>query len=164
MTPATRRPAAPPATLVPIGIGLLDAVMALEVRAYAYPWSRGNFVDSLAAGYLMRALVADDGTLLGYLVAMAGPDEWHLLNITVSPDHQGLRLAVRLLDALHARAESTGAAWVWLEVRPSNARARALYARRGYEQVGLRRGYYPDAGGRREDALVLRRAVGEAPR
>jgi ribosomal-protein-alanine N-acetyltransferase len=154
-------------TLQPMVLSMLDAVMAIEVRAYPFPWSRGNFVDSIAAGYLTRCLFDDDGELLGYLVAMAGFEEWHLLNVTVSPDHQGRGLAQRLLRDLETHAGSTGAEWIWLEVRPSNQRARALYARYGFESMGVRRDYYPDAGGRREDALVLRcpvrgRAGGEA--
>ena len=115
--------------LLPMGVQLLDAVMAIEVRAYPFPWSRGNFVDSIAAGYLTRCLV--------------------------SPEHQGRGLARQLMQALREHAETEGADCLWLEVRPSNHRARALYARLGYAQVGVRRDYYPDAGGRREDALVL---------
>lgn len=156
MTPA-------PATLVPMTVPLLDAVMAIEVRAYPFPWSRGNFVDSIAAGYLTCCLVDDDGVLLGYLVAMAGFEEWHLLNVTVSPDHQGRGLAQRLLRALEDHARASAATWIWLEVRPSNGRARALYARWGFEEVGVRRDYYPDGGGRREDALVLRCPVRGRP-
>jgi ribosomal-protein-alanine N-acetyltransferase len=141
--------------LLPMGVQLLDAVMAIEVRAYPFPWSRGNFVDSIAAGYLTRCLVSPEGELLGYLVAMAGFREWHLLNVTVSPEHQVRGLARQLMQALREHAETEGADCLWLEVRPSNHRARALYARLGYAQVGVRRDYYPDAGGRREDALVL---------
>ena len=141
--------------LLPMGVQLLDAVMAIEVRAYPFPWSRGNFVDSIAAGYLTRCLVSPQGELIGYLVAMSGFREWHLLNVTVAPEHQGRGLARRLMQALREHAQDDGAECLWLEVRPSNARARALYERLGYAQVGVRRDYYPDAGGRREDALVL---------
>lgn len=156
-----KRPAPPPIrpedlTVVPMGVALLDAVMSIEVRAYSFPWSRGNFVDAIASGYLTHCLVAPDGQLLGYQVAMAGVDEWHLLNVTVAPEHQGRGLALHLLRLLADHARSTRAEWLWLEVRPSNGRARDLYARFGFEQVGVRRDYYPDGGGRREDALVLR--------
>jgi [ribosomal protein S18]-alanine N-acetyltransferase len=143
-------------TWLPMAVQLLEAVMAIEVRAYAFPWSRANFVDSLAAGHLTHCLVAPDGELLAYQVAMAGFEEWHLLNVTVSPDHQGRGLATQLLHRLIDHARSTGAEWLWLEVRPSNARARRLYAHLGFEQVGVRKGYYPDGRGQREDALVLR--------
>lgn len=142
--------------LLPMAVQLLDAVMAIEVRAYSFPWSRANFVDSIAAGHLTQCLVSPEGELLAYQVAMAGFEEWHLLNVTVSPDHQGHGLATQLLHGLIDHARSTGAAWLWLEVRPSNARARRLYAHLGFEQVGVRKGYYPDGRGQREDALVLR--------
>lgn len=142
--------------LLPMGLPLLDAVLAIEVRVYSFPWSRANFIDSLAAGHLTHCLVAPDGELLAYQVAMAGFEEWHLLNVTVSPDHQGRGLATQLLHRLIGHARGTGAAFLWLEVRPSNARARRLYAHLGFEQVGVRKGYYPDGRGQREDALVLR--------
>ncbi|WP_310461730.1 ribosomal protein S18-alanine N-acetyltransferase [Sphaerotilus sp.] len=143
-------------TLLPMAVQLLDAVVGIEVRAYPFPWSRANFVDSIAAGHLTHCLVAPDGELLGYQVAMAGFEEWHLLNVTISPDHQGRGLATQLLHRLIDHARSTGAEWLWLEVRPSNVRARRLYAHLGFAEIGVRRGYYPDAAGRREDALVLR--------
>jgi ribosomal-protein-alanine N-acetyltransferase len=143
-------------TLLPMAVQLLDAVVGIEVRAYPFPWSRANFVDSIAAGHLTHCLVAPDGELLGYQVAMAGFEEWHLLNVTISPDHEGRGLATQLLHRLIDHARSTGAEWLWLEVRPSNVRARRLYAHLGFAEIGVRRGYYPDAAGRREDALVLR--------
>jgi ribosomal-protein-alanine N-acetyltransferase len=143
-------------TLLPMAVQLLDAVLAIEVRAYSFPWSRANFVDSIAAGHLTQCLLSPEGELLAYQVAMAGFEEWHLLNVTVSPDHQGHGLATQLLHGLIDHARSTDAEWLWLEVRPSNARARRLYAHLGFEQVGVRKGYYPDGRGQREDALVLR--------
>lgn len=142
----------------------LDAVMAIEVQVYSFPWSRGNFIDALSAGYLMLGRFDATGHLQAYMVAMAGFEEWHLLNLSVAPDHQGQGLALGLLRQLIAHARATASPCLWLEVRPSNARARAVYARFGFEQIGLRRGYYPDAGGQREDALVLRRLLNlEAP-
>ena len=146
----------PMPTLLPMAVQMLDAVMGIEGRAYPFPWSRANFVDSIAAGHLTHCLVAPDGELLGYQVAMAGFEEWHLLNVTISPDHEGRGLATQLLHRLIDHARSTGAEWLWLEVRPSNVRARRLYAHLGFAEIGVRRGYYPDAAGRREDALVLR--------
>jgi len=149
-------------TLVPMTVAHLDAVMGIEVRAYPFPWSRGNFVDSIASDYLAQCLVAPDGELLAYQVAMAGFEEWHLLNVAVSPEHQGRGLARWLLNHLVDHARGTGAEWLWLEVRPSNTRARQLYARFGFEAVGVRPGYYPAAGGQREDARVLRFPLREA--
>lgn len=142
-------------TLLPMHAAHLDAVMAIEVGAYAFPWSRGNFVDSLAAGYDARVLYDDQGEILGYFVAMAGVDEMHLLNITVAPAawHQGH--ARFMLGALADLCRQRQAHQLWLEVRESNERARAIYRRHGFAEVGKRRGYYPAAHGRREDAVVM---------
>lgn len=132
----------------------LDAVTRIEASAYSFPWTRGNFIDSLAAGYLAEVLEDETGQLLGYFIAMAGVDEMHLLNITVAPACQGQGLGRLMLDALANHARERGMASLWLEVRESNQRARMLYQRLGYAEVGLRRGYYP-AAGRREDAIVM---------
>src|SRR5262249_49130432 len=93
-TPDAWQPAEP--VLRAITLELLDTVLAIEVEAYTFPWTRGNFVDALAAGYVMRALVVPGGPLVGYYVAMPGVDEMHLLNVTVSPLHQGQGHARRL--------------------------------------------------------------------
>jgi ribosomal-protein-alanine N-acetyltransferase len=134
----------------------LDAVLAIENRAYEFPWTRGNFIDSLAAGYGAHTLRAADGALWAYCVAMAGVQEMHLLNLTVAPQLQHRGLARGLLDELVAQSRADGALWLWLEVRESNRRAREVYRRYGFVQVGWRRGYYPAAAGAREDACVLR--------
>lgn len=141
----------------------LDAVVAVEARAYSWPWSRGNFVDTLAAGHIAEVLEDRDAGLLGYFVAMTGVDELHLLNVTVAPEWQGRGHGSALLEAVIEHGRQLGLAALWLEVRLSNHRARALYARRGFAEVGLRRAYYPAAGGR-EDAVVMRLALtGEGP-
>ena len=141
----------------------LDAVLAIEARAYGWPWTRGNFIDTLAAGYLAEVLEDRDAGLLGYFVAMTGVDEIHLLNVTVAPAWQGQGYGSGLLDAVEAHGRDRGLAALWLEVRQSNRRARALYARRGFTEVSVRRGYYP-AAGRREDAVVMRLPLlGEVP-
>ena len=139
----------------PMTVGALDGVLALEAEVYPFPWSRGNFVDSLAAGYPAQVLVDGDGALLGYFVAMAGVDEMHLLNITVAPAVQGRGHARVLIDALTALCRAQRARELWLEVREGNARARAMYAHLGFAQVGVRKGYYPAPLGRREDAVVM---------
>lgn len=149
----------PQPTLRPIGVTDLDAVMAIEQRAYSFPWTRGNFIDSLAAGYAAQMLLDGDGRPIGYFVAMPGVDEMHLLNVTVDPHWQGRGLSHLLMDAVDACCAERRAAMLWLEVRASNARARHLYARRGFSEVGLRRGYYPAAQGQREDAVVMSKKV-----
>ena len=132
----------------------LDAVVAIEHQAYSHPWSRGNFLDSIQAGYHLRALMGGE-TLLGYYVAMEGVEEVHLLNITVNPEFQRQGYGRLLLDALHVWARQQQAQWCWLEVRAGNTRAMQVYERYGYRRVGLRKGYYPDHDGRREDAVVM---------
>ena len=138
----------------PLTDARLDEVMAIEQSAYAHPWSRGNFSDSVRSGYQAQLLVAGD-TLLGYFVAMKGVDEVHLLNITVAPDHQGQGWGRVMLDALAIWSRGQGAQWLWLEVRVSNQRALQIYERHGYRRVGERKGYYPAGQGRREDAVVM---------
>jgi [ribosomal protein S18]-alanine N-acetyltransferase len=137
----------------------LDAVVALEHSVYGFPWSRGNFSDSMAAGYWMHTLVSGDA-LAGYGVMQRGVGESHLLNITVAPAWQGQGWGRLMLDAMVACCQERGDENLWLEVRPSNARARQVYARYGFAEVGLRRGYYPAAGSQREDALVLKLGLG----
>lgn len=137
----------------------LDEVLAIEQQAYPFPWTRGNFIDSLAVAHpawLLRA--PDDGALWGYYVAMGGVEEMHLLNITVAPAQQGRGLAWRLLDHLDQQARAGGALQLWLEVRDSNVRARQVYERNGFVAVGHRKAYYPAAQGR-EDAVVMCRAL-----
>ena len=138
----------------PLSEARLDAVLAIEQTAYAQPWSRGNFADSLRAGYQAQLLMADDA-ILGYFIAMKGVDEVHLLNITVAPDHQGQGWGRVMLDALAIWSRGQGAQWLWLEVRVSNQRALQIYERHGYRRVGERKGYYPAGHGRREDAVVM---------
>ena len=140
----------------------LEAVARIEQSTYAQPWSQGNFADSLKAGYqaqLLTAGVPPQVELLGYFVAMKGVDEVHLLNITVAPAHQHQGWAVVMLEALVIWARGEGAKWLWLEVRVSNARAKAVYERFGFGQVGTRRNYYPATAAEREDAIVMSLAL-----
>lgn len=134
----------------------LDRVMQVEVRAYSFPWSRGNFQDSLKSGYVAELLEASAELLLGYYVAMPGVDELHLLNITVVPDFQHCGQGRALLDRLEWQARQHAFSSIWLEVRASNTRARYLYGARGFVEQGVRRGYYPAGGLRREDAVVMK--------
>jgi len=133
----------------------LTEVMAVERQAYPMPWTHGNFVDSLAAGYPAEVLRGPRAELLGYWVAMPGVDEMHLLNITVAPAWQGRGLAIVMLDRLVAECRRRGLTQLWLEVRISNERAREVYRRYGMAEVGKRRAYYPVAQGPREDAILM---------
>ena len=144
----------PEARLEPLNEALLDDVLRVEQRAYSHPWTRGNFVDSLKAGYQVMTLMGGD-TVLGYFVAMEGVEEVHLLNITVAPEFQGQGWAVLMLDALSVWSRGRGAHWLWLEVRASNNRAQQVYERYGYRRVGEHKNYYPGHSGHREDAVVM---------
>lgn len=138
----------------PLTEARVDQVVAVESQAYDHPWTRGNFLDSLRSGYQAQVLGAN-GEVLGYFVAMKGVDEVHLLNITVAPAFQGQGWGRVMLDALALWARGQGAQWLWLEVRVSNTRAQRIYERHGFRRVGERKGYYPGAAGKREDAVVM---------
>ena len=140
-------------------VAQLDAVLAIEVQAYPFPWTRGNFIDSLAAGYLARVLVGEDGELIGYFVAMPGFEEMHLLNVTVAAHQEGRGHARRLLAELYSLSSSFAATAIWLEVRETNMRARGLYLREGFVEAGRRRDYYPAPAGQREDAILMTRPL-----
>lgn len=131
----------------------LDSVAALEASIQTFPWSRGNFADSLVAGHSVWVCRLA-GDLIGFSVIMRVLDEAHLLNIGVCRCYQGQGYGARMLRHAMANALQHGARKLFLEVRPSNERAVELYRHFGFNQIGLRRGYYPAAIGR-EDALVF---------
>ncbi len=139
----------------PMTVATLDGVMALEEAVYPFPWTRGNFLDSLASGYTAWTLNRVEGDLVGYCVAMFGADEMHLLNITVAPAWRRRGHARRLFDQLVAACRQRSADRLWLEVRESNLTAREVYRRLGFAAAGMRRGYYPAPAGTREDAIVM---------
>lgn len=131
----------------------LEAISRIELSAYAYPWTFGIFRDCLAAGYECWVLERS-AEIIGYGVLSVGGGEAHILNLCVAPAEQGRghgrRLLARLLDlARWHRSER-----VFLEVRPSNATAIALYESAGFNEIGKRPNYYPGKRGR-EDALVM---------
>ncbi len=132
-------------------------VVAIERAAYQFPWSEGIFRDCLRVGYLCR-VVTVDRQVLAYGVMSFGAGEAHILNLCVSEAYRCRGVGKRLLGALMERAAAAGMAEAFLEVRPSNTAAIRLYLALGFEQVGMRRGYYQAVGGR-EDAAVLKRVL-----
>lgn len=137
----------------------LDAVIEIEDAVYSHPWTRGNFSDSLKAGYHCATLRTSDasrtpGELLGYFVLLIAVGEAHLLNLSVSAARQRQGIGSGLLREVLRLGREGEARHVFLEVRPSNAAAIALYAGFGFKHIAERPGYYPAHGGR-EDALVL---------
>ncbi|MDI6749106.1 MAG: ribosomal protein S18-alanine N-acetyltransferase [Rhodocyclaceae bacterium] len=142
-------------SFVPMTPEDIDAVLAIEEAVQEFPWTRGNFLDALAAGY--DAWVMREGDrLIGFAVLMYAVDEAHLLVIGIAPDRQRAGRGRALLEFLAARARTAGMTRLLLEVRPSNLLAVAFYRQAGFVEIGRRRAYYPAREGR-EDAIVMAR-------
>ena len=134
--------------------GDLDTVMTIEQRAYPFPWTRGIFADCLASGY--SAWVLEQGAqIIGYGVLSVAADEAHVLNVCVDPLVQSRGHGRLLLRTLLHSARNQNAQRVFLEVRPSNPNAIALYQSEGFNEIGRRPRYYPAANNGREDAIVM---------
>lgn len=131
----------------------LDAVMAIENVIYTHPWTRGNFADSLDAGSHCWVLEFN-AALVGYAVLNVAAGEAHLLNLSIAAPSQRRGLGRTFLMYVFDFIVKNKVAALFLEVRVSNAAARALYAQAGFREIGMRRGYYPSYVGR-EDAIVL---------
>ncbi|QWD86106.1 ribosomal protein S18-alanine N-acetyltransferase [Polynucleobacter asymbioticus] len=159
-------------SFLPMTVADLDSVLAIESVSHIHPWTKGNFSDSLAAGhwaYCVRPQLSDavkgsylDPEILwAYCILFPAVDELHLLNITVSPKLRRLGIGVKMMNAIEGVAAQQNMPRIILEVRPSNESALKLYQSLGYEQIGLRKNYYPVdiASGLREDALVLAKSI-----
>ena len=139
--------------LAPMREADLPEVLGAESAIYSHPWTRGNFADSLRAGYECWTW-RSGSDLVGYFVLLVAASEAHLLNLSIAAAWQKKGYGSALLREAMRIGRAGGARNLFLEVRPSNAAAKALYQRFGFRQVSLRRGYYPMNDGR-EDALVL---------
>ncbi len=137
----------------PMQLNDLDAIMAIEPYIYPYPWTRGNFSDSLNSGYSAWVLLRNE-VIIGYALVMMVLDEAHLLNLSIAKDHQKQGLGRVLLEHMIDIAKNNQAANMFLEVRPSNISAIALYENMGFNEMAIRRGYYPAKNGR-EDAVLM---------
>lgn len=133
--------------------GDLDHVLENEVRSYQFPWTRGNFSDCLAARHECRLLLRD-AHVIGHGILALGPAEAHLLNVCVRRDEQGRGHGRALVTHMLERAKVRGAEMIFLEVRPSNLVAIGLYRSLGFNEIGVRHGYYPTQAGH-EDAQVM---------
>ena len=131
----------------------LDEVTAIERAVYSHPWTRGNFVDSLNAGYHCSTYRVGS-ELVGYFIMIIAVGEAHLLNLSVAAARQRQGVGSALLEEAMRTARERDAKHLFLEVRPSNAPALALYSAFSFRRIGERRGYYPAEQGR-ENALVL---------
>jgi ribosomal-protein-alanine N-acetyltransferase len=135
----------------------LPEVAVIEQTSYVFPWSENIFRDCLRVGYTCRALDLA-GQIIGYGVMSLGAGEAHVLNVCVREQFRNVGFGRRLLEHLLERASAAGVAEAFLEVRPSNLSAIRLYQHMGFEQIGIRRGYYQAPDGR-EDAIVLKREI-----
>lgn len=135
----------------------VERVMEIEQQAYPYPWTRGIFSDCLRVGYDCWCLVLGRETA-GYCVLTHAAGETHLLNLCIAPDWQRRGFGEILLDHAVRRSAEQGSAVIFLEVRPSNPAAIALYRNHGFSVIGRRPDYYSADQGR-EDAIVMKRTV-----
>jgi [ribosomal protein S18]-alanine N-acetyltransferase len=143
--------------LRPMTASDLDAIMAIERVNFPFPWTEGNFKDSMNSGYM--CLVMEQGKqLMGYAVLMMVLDEAHLLNISVAQSHQGQGWGRYLLVQMMEMGREKGGLNMFLEVRPSNHSALGLYESMGFNEMGIRPGYYPAHNGR-EDAVLMGMAL-----
>lgn len=141
----------------PMRVGDLAGVVGVERASYGYPWSRRIFEDCMEVGYC--CLVAEaEGVVLGHGIMLVRAGEAHVLNLCVDPSYRRRGIAAHMLDELIDIALQSGARTAFLEVRPSNPGAIALYERAGFHEVGRRPDYYPAPFGR-EDAVVMAREL-----
>jgi ribosomal-protein-alanine N-acetyltransferase len=159
-------------SFMPMQAADLDEVLKIESVSHIHPWTKGNFSDSLAAGHwaycirsqadqMVKGSYLDPAVLWAYCILFPAVDELHLLNITVSPHLRKLGLGKRMMAAIEGVAAQQKMPRIILEVRPTNTAALALYQHLGYEQIGVRKNYYPAnlGTGMREDALVMAKSI-----
>jgi len=140
-------------SLRPMRMDDLDAIMQIEPTIYSHPWTRGNFGDSLNSGYSAWILESED-KMIGYALMMMVMDEAHLLNLSIAKPLQKQGLGRYLLEHMLKIAKKHKAANMFLEVRPSNISAIALYENMGFCEMAVRRGYYPAINGREDGVLM----------
>lgn len=137
----------------------LERLMPIEVQAYPYPWSLGIFQDCLRHSNMYHAYIYEfNQEILAYCVLSIAVGELHILNITVAPQQQNQGLGRRLLATAEQLGRSLGAQDCFLEVRPSNTRAIRLYLSQGFNEIGLRKNYYPSKNGR-ESAILMAKTL-----
>ena len=159
-------------SFLPMQSADLDEVLKIEAVSHIHPWTKGNFSDSLAAGHwaycvrpqvdqVVKGSYLDPRVLWAYCILFPAVDELHLLNITVSPQLRKLGIGKRMMAAIEGVSAQQKIPRIILEVRPTNTAAVTLYQKLGYEQIGVRKNYYPvnSETGKREDALVMAKSI-----
>ena len=140
----------------------LVSVSDIERRSYDFPWSHGVFRDCLLAGYV--CLVLDRGDqVIGYSILSVAAAEAHILNLCVDPGFRSLGYGERLLNQIIDRARYAEVEAIFLEVRPSNANALALYRKKGFRKIAKRPAYYQSKQGREDADVLSLKIVGEGP-
>lgn len=139
---------------LPMTAADIEPVWSIEKLAYPFPWTKNNFEDVLKCNYIANCVYLNQ-QLVGYFIAMSVIDEWHLLNLCVTPAFQQRGLGKKILAKAHDYGRLKHASIAILEVRKSNLSAQKLYFRFGYELIGCRANYYQANNGKREDALVM---------
>lgn len=147
----------PPYFLRPMSREDLDDIMSIENVIYDFPWTRQIFMDCLRVGYLCQ-VVEVDGDIVGYCIMSVGASEAHVLNLCISGHYRRIGLGRKLLSHMLVMAKHKSVGTVFLEVRPSNKAALALYDKLGFNQIGVRNDYYPAKVGR-EDAVILAKSL-----
>jgi [ribosomal protein S18]-alanine N-acetyltransferase len=135
-----------------LALGDLDAIEAIEKRAYRTPWSRSMFASELAKPTSICLGAFEGERLIGYTINSRYVDAWHVMNVAVDPEYQRRGVASQLLERLFELTADDERRGYTLEVRVSNQDAIRLYEKLGFEPRGIRRGYYTD---NREDALIM---------
>jgi len=153
--------AEPPVTIRDMAHDDLAMVSDIERRSYEFPWSHGVFRDCLLAGYRSSVLIRDD-RVAGYGILSIAAGEAHILNLCVNPEFRSMGYGEQLLDRMLAQARSASVREVFLEVRPSNKMALALYRKRGFFQVANRPAYYQSHQGREDAAVLAKKLVIDA--
>lgn len=138
----------------PMLLSDVESIILIEREIFLFPWSPGNFADSIRTGYACHVLQQAD-TLMGYGIMMMSPEEGHILTLGIAADYQKKGWGRKLLQFLIQSAREQNAKSVFLDVRESNRGAAQLYQQMGFQHIATRKGYYPAMCGR-EDAFVMR--------
>lgn len=156
ITPAPR----PPFSIREMNHDDISMVSDIERRSYEFPWSHGVFRDCLLAGYQCLALLSDE-RVAGYAILSIAAGEAHILNLCIDPDCRALGYGERLLDEMLYRARASSVREIFLEVRPTNTTALALYKKKGFHQIAARPAYYQAHDGREDAAVLAKKLVAD---